>query len=136
MSVVRSVSRKAYAVAAFFMGNVFLCVLATFWYRTRKRRCEIALRMAMGSSRRDVMRQLMLEGMTLLLAAVVPALFIAFNVQVADLTVHTLVDVSSGRFVLCFVAAVVLLAGVIALGIWYPARQAMHIQPAEALHDE
>ena len=126
----------AYAVAAFFMGNVFLCVLATFWYRTRKRRCEIALRMAMGSSRRDVMRQLMLEGMTLLLAAVVPASFIAFNVQVADLTVHTLVDVSSGRFVLCFVAAVVLLAGVIALGIWYPARQAMHIQPAEALHDE
>lgn len=125
-----------YAVAAFFLFNVFLCVLATFWYRTRKRRCEIALRMAMGSSRRAVMCHLLGEGGMLLLVAAVPALFVAFNMQVADLTVHTLVDASWGRFAACFVGAVFVLAVVIALGVWYPARQAMRIRPAEALHDE
>lgn len=125
-----------YSVAAFFGFNVFLCVLATFWYRTRKRRCEIALRMAMGSSHAGVMRLLFAEGMALLLLAAVPAVVLAFNLQMADLTVHTLMDVSWGRFVGCFLGAVALLAVVILLGIWYPARQAMQIQPAEALHDE
>lgn len=125
-----------YAVAAFFLFNIFLCVFATFWYRTRKRRCEVALRMAMGSSRRTVMGHFLLEGLALLLLAAVPALLIAFNIQLADLTVHTLVDVSAARFVGCFCAALLLMALIILAGIWYPARQAMKVQPAEALHDE
>lgn len=125
-----------YAVAAFFLFNVFLCVFATFWYRTRKRRCEVAIRMAMGSSRRKVMVYFLSEGIMLLLMAAVPALVVAFNIQVADLTVHTLTDVTGGRFAGCFAAAVLLLGLVIVAGIWYPARRAMKIQPATALHDE
>ena len=125
-----------YAVAAFFGFNVFLCVLATFWYRTRKRRSEIALRMAMGSDRRGVLRYFLAEGLMLLALAALPAFFIALNLQLADLTVHTLVDVSALRFVGCFVAACLTLAVIIVVGIWYPARRAMRIQPAEALHDE
>ena len=125
-----------YAVAAFFLFNVFLCVFATFWYRTRKRRCEVALRMAMGSNRRAVMAYFLLEGLLLLLMAAVPALVIAFNVRLADLTVHTLMDVTAGRFAGCFGLALLLMALIIVAGIWYPARQAMKIQPAEALHDE
>ena len=111
-------------------------VLATFWYRTRKRRCEIALRMAVGSSCWGVTRYFLGEGLALLLLSVLPALFIAVNLQVADLTVHTLVDASPLRFIGCFVAAWLVLAVLIISGIWYPARRAMRIQPAEALHDE
>lgn len=111
-------------------------MFATFWYRTRKRRCEVALRLALGSSRRLVMRYFLLEGFVLLLLAVIPALVIACNIQWADLTVHTLVDVSVARFVGCFVGAFLLMALMIFLGIWYPARQVMKVQPAEALHDE
>ena len=125
-----------YAVAAFFLFNVFLCVFATFCYRTRKRRCEIALRMAMGSSRRGVMRHFLLEGLLLLGLAAVPALFVAFHLQLSDLTVHTLVDAGWGRFAACFLVALLLLALIIVLGIGYPACRAMRIQPAEALHDE
>ena len=66
----------------------------------------------------------------------VPALVIAFNIQLADLTVHTLMDATGGRFVGCFGLALLLMALIIMAGIWYPARQAMKIQPAEALHDE
>lgn len=125
-----------YSVAAFFVFNVFLCVLATFWYRTRKRRCEIALRMAMGSTRPQMLRYFLAEGLGLLMLAAVPALVIALHLQMADLTVHTLMDVSWGRFAGCFVGACLLLAVVIALGICFPARGAMRIVPAEALHDE
>ena len=107
-----------------------------FWYRTRKRRCEVALRMAMGSSRREVMTYFVSEGLMLLMMAAVPALVVAFNIQLADLTVHTLTDVTGGRFAGCFLAALLLLGLIIVAGIWYPARRAMKIQPAEALHDE
>ena len=82
------------------------------------------------------MRYFLLEGLVLLLMAVIPALLIALNIQWADLTVHTLVDVSAARFVGCFGVALLLMALMIVLGIWYPARRAMQVQPAEALHDE
>ena len=83
-----------------------------------------------------VMRYFLLEGLVLLLMAVIPALLIALNIQWADLTVHTLVDVSAARFVGSFGVALLLMALMIVLGIWYPARRAMQVQPAEALHDE
>lgn len=82
------------------------------------------------------MRYFLLEGLVLLLMAVIPALLIALNIQWADLTVHTLVDVSAARFVGSFGVALLLMALMIVLGIWYPARRAMQVQPAEALHDE
>lgn len=125
-----------YVVAAFFGFNVFLCIFSTFWYRTRKRRCEIALRMAMGSSRRGVLCYFLAEGLILLAFSVIPALFISINLQLADLTIHTLTDVSAVRFASCFGTALLLLALIIVLGIWYPARLVMKLQPADALYDE
>ena len=118
------------------MFNVFLTILGTFWFRTRKRRSEIGLRMALGSSRRDIFRYYVSEGVLLLLLAAIPAFIISFNIRVADLTVHTLMEVTRGRFLFCFIAAVAVLALTILLGIWFPARRAMRIQPAEALHED
>lgn len=125
-----------YAVIAFFLFNVFLSILGTFWFRTHKRRSEIALRMAMGCSRQGVLKHYLTEGWLLLSIAALPALVICFNFQMGDLTVHTLMDTSAGRFIGCFVVAFLILAIIIALGIWFPARKAMKIDPAEALHDE
>lgn len=126
----------AYAVIAFFLFNVFLSILGTFWFRTHKRRSEIALRMAMGCSRQGVLKHYLTEGWLLLLVAAIPALIVCFNIQKGDLTVHTLMDVSSERFFGCFLVAVGVLALIVALGIWLPARKAMKINPAEALHGE
>lgn len=125
-----------YAVIAFFLFNVFLSILGTFWFRTHKRRSEIALRMAMGCSRQGILKHYLTEGWLLLLVAAVPALIICFNIQMGDLTVHTLMDVTSGRFFGCFLVAVGVLALIIAFGIWFPAQKAMKINPAEALHEE
>lgn len=126
----------AYAVIAFFVFNIFLGMLGTFWFRTHKRRGEIALRMALGSSRKALFGYYMAEGILLLALAAIPALVICIQIQMTDLTVHTLTDPSIGRFIFCFAAALLLLAIIIALGILFPARKAMKIQPAEALHDE
>lgn len=126
----------AYSVIAFFVFNVFLGMLGTFWFRTRKRRAEIALRMAMGCSRRGILAHYLKEGLVLLLTASVPAFLVCVNLRYADLTVHTLMDPTAGRFFFCFAAALLLLALMVMVGIAYPARKAMKVQPAEALHDE
>ena len=126
----------AYAIIAFFLFNIFLSILGTFWFRTHKQRNEIALRMAMGCTRRGILKHYLTEGWLLLLIAAIPALIICFNIQMGDLTVHTLMDVSSGRFFGCFLVAIGVLALIVALGIGIPARKAMKIDPAEALHDE
>ena len=126
----------AYAVIAFFLFNIFLSILGTFWFRTHKRKSEIALRMAMGCTRKGILLHFLTEGWLLLLIAAVPALVISLNIVYADLTVHTLMDVTVARFIGCFMLSVLILAIMIALGIWFPARKAMKIEPAEALHDE
>lgn len=125
-----------YAVIIFFVFNIFLGMLGTFWFRTRKNRNEIALRMALGCSRVNVFGYYMLEGLFLLALAAVPAILICFNMQMADLTVHTLMEPTFGRFLFCFVSAMLLSGMIIFLGIYFPARKAMGIEPADALHNE
>lgn len=41
-------------VVLFLLVNVFLGLIGTFWFRTRRRRGEIALRLAMGSTKSQV----------------------------------------------------------------------------------
>ena len=111
-------------------------MLGTFWFRTRKNRSEIALRMALGCSRMNGFGYYVLEGILLLVSAAIPAVFVCANMQMADLTVHTLMEPAWGRFLLCFVSSMLLLGIIILLGIYFPARKAMGIEPADALHNE
>ena len=61
-----------------------------------------------------------LEGILLLVSAAIPAVFVCANMQMADLTVHTLMEPAWGRFLLCFVSAMLLLGIIILLGIYFP----------------
>lgn len=128
--------RGARLIVMFFIFNVFIGLMGTFWFRTRHRRSEIALRMAMGSSRGRIRRQLLGEGLLLLTMAAIPALVICANIVMADATFTEATDAGWGRFSVCVVVVWGLMALMVIAGIWYPARQAMKVQPAEALHDE
>lgn len=130
-------------VVFFLLGNVFLGLIGTFWFRTRRRRSEIALRLAMGSTKNQIFRLLTGEGLLLLTLVTLPAMVICYNVGIAELTIGRTelistwpVEWSAVRFLLGSLGAWVLIALMVMMGIWYPARQAMKIQPAEALHEE
>lgn len=128
--------RSARIIMLFFVFNVFIGLMGTFWFRTRHRRSEIALRMAMGSSRAKIRGQLLGEGLLLLVLAAIPALVIAVNMVLADVTFTESTDAGWGRFAVCSLIVLGLMALMVVAGIWYPASQAMKVQPAEALHDE
>lgn len=130
-------------VVLFLLVNVFLGLIGTFWFRTRRRRGEIALRLAMGSTKTQVFRLLTGEGLLLLTLVTIPAMIICFNIGLAEFTIGRtelistwLVKWSFERFLLGSLGAWLLMAAMVTVGIWFPAWQAMKIQPAEALHEE
>lgn len=128
--------KTARMIIIFFIANVFLGLMGTFWFRTRHRRNEIGLRMAMGASRRSIRTQLILKGLHLLALAAVPAIVICANMLVADLILTDPTESGTARFVICILLTWLLMAVMTVAGIWFPAKQAMSVQPAEALHDE
>ena len=129
-------ARTQLCVIGFLLLNIFLGVIGTFWFRTQHRRSEIALRMAFGSTRRGVFGRLVDEGLLLLTLAAVPAALVAFNVGMAELVDVERMSFDAVRFVVAIGVTWALMSVMVVLGIWYPARRAMLVQPAEALHDE
>lgn len=122
---------------AFLMLNIFLGLLGTFWFRTQQRRGEIALHKAMGATDGAVFGRLMGEGMFLLLIVTVPAVII--DVLLAHFELNSWRNGTTlewPRMAFCAAATFVLIAAMIGIGIGIPARRAMKVQPAEALHDE
>ena len=122
---------------AFLMLNIFLGLLGTFWFRTQQRRGEIALHKIHGATNRAVFARLMSEGMLLLLIVTPLALVVDYLLASAELNAwRNGTTLEPDRLLLCAALAFVFIALMILIGIWYPARRAMRIQPAEALHDE
>lgn len=122
---------------AFLMLNIFLGLLGTFWFRTQQRRGEIALHKAMGATDGAVFGRLMSEGLFLLLAVTVPAVVI--DIMLAHFELNSWRNGTTlewPRMAFCAAATFVLIAAMIGIGIGIPARRAMKVQPAEALHDE
>ena len=122
-------------VVLFLLVNVFLGLIG--------RRSEIALRLAMGSTKNQVFRLLAGEGLLLLALVTIPAMIICYNIGIAEFTIGRTelistwpVEWSFVRFLLGSLAAWFLIALMVMVGIWFPEPQAMKIQPAEALHEE
>ncbi|WP_291529154.1 ABC transporter permease [Bacteroides sp. UBA939] len=128
--------RSARFIAVFFSFNVFIGLMGTFWFRTRHRRSEIALRMAMGSSRMKICGQLLGEGLLLLVLATIPALIICGNLVLGEATMTEQADATGLRFTLVSLSTFLLMGLMVITGVWFPATRAMRVQPAEALHDE
>ena len=119
----------------FLLLNILLGIVGTFWFRTQHRRAESALRIAVGSSRMQLWQRLNKEGLLLLTLAALPAAVICYNIGYLDLTGGYL-EWGVVRFLITFAITYFLMTLMILIGIWFPARQAIRIHPAEALREE
>lgn len=130
-------SRKLFsALGAFFLVNVFLAVIGTFWFRVNRRRGELGLRMAVGSTRSGIQGLMIGEGLLLLTLAALPALLVCLNLVWMDLLSTSVMAEGAERFLAVSLLTWVVLAFVIFLATWYPSRKASRLEPAEALHYE
>lgn len=121
----------------FLLLNIFLGLLGIFWFRTQQRRSELALHKALGGTNRSVFGRLLTEGVLLLIVATVPALMVNLNLAHAEMNSWMNgTTLEAGRFLITVGITFVLILLMIVVGIGIPARKAMKIQPAEALHEE
>ena len=127
--------RNMVIIMVFLLVNIFLGLLGTFWFRTRQRASEMAIRLSFGATPAKVFRRLLGEGL-LILVAVTP---IAFIIDCL-LTYYDFNDyVRADEFGLTASAALLtfgLMALMIVAGVWFPASKAARIDPAVALKDE
>lgn len=124
------------AIVIFFLLNVFLGVIGTFWLRTQQKRSEIGLRMVLGATRSSIFRWLLSQGILLLLVSFFVGILIFGNIWIADI-LHPVEWVGSTQRLLTGGGITfLLLAGMICVGISFPAYRAMKDEPAEALHYE
>lgn len=129
--------RSYMAGMGFLLLNIFLGLLGTFWFRTQQRRAEIALHKAHGATDRTIFRRLLCEGWLLLLIVTPIALVVDYNLAHMELNSwRNGTTLEWDRLLICAVITFLLIALMIAVGIGIPARKAMKVQPAEALHDE
>ncbi len=131
-----SAARNMIICAAFLLVNIFLGILGTFWFRTQQRRREIALRMVSGATRSDIFRRILGEGQILLLIVTPPAIVIDYLLTHYELTSWYDGYFEPLHFFSSVIAAWALMAIMIAVGNYFPARRAMAISPAAAMKSE
>lgn len=143
--------RTRTALMIFFLLNIALGIIATFWFRNETRRSEIGLRMAMGSTRTTLQRQFITEAILLFTIAVIPAIIINYAIARAgmielNIDLHRKYETVIGspyitqHFTLRFLAVnlitYLLLVLIILFSAWLPANKASKVHPVEALRDE
>ena len=102
-------------------------------YRTQLRTHEIGIRVALGASRRDVLRLVLMQGVRLTAAGLVLGLALAFGLTrfiAASLYGISATDPTT-------IVAVVMLLGVMAmLACYLPALRAMRVNPVSAIREQ
>lgn len=123
------------AALGFFLLNILMGVIGTFWIRTQQRRSEMGLRLALGSTRANLRILLIGEGILLLVLAIVPSAVINANLAIMGILTDTM-PATAMRFLVVQSIVFVLIVIMIVIGVCLPAHQVMKIEPAEALHEE
>jgi predicted permease len=129
--------RMGASLLAVFAGlSLVLAVIGIYGvmaYAVSQRRRELGIRMALGASRRDVLRLVVMQGVRLTLVGVVVGLAAAF--AASRLIVSLLFNVSPNDLVTFIVVPVVLAAAALA-ATYVPALRATRIDPMVALRYE
>jgi predicted permease len=126
----------AILAAALGMVGLILAVVGVYGvvsYAASQRTHEIGIRMALGAGRADILKLVLQQGLTLVVAGIVSGVLLAWTVT--RLMVTLLIGVSPTD-ALTFVGATLLLGGI---GIWAcytPSRRAMNLDPMVALRYE
>jgi putative ABC transport system permease protein len=127
-------------VAALLVGFALMALLlavvgiyGAMAYATGQRTRDVALRLALGATRWDVIRPLLREGAGLVLAGVVLGLVVA--VPLTRMMRALLADVSPND-PLTFAAAIAVLGVTTMLACYLPARRASRVNAVEALRGE
>jgi putative ABC transport system permease protein len=128
--------RNLVICAVFLLVAVFLGFLGSFWFRTQQRVPEIALRKVNGATEWQIFSRLISEGLIMLLISAVifsPIYFYLISANILEDFITF--DSQLPNYVAYCITMAVLMVMIVA-GIWFPARRAMKVEPANVLKDQ
>ena len=102
-------------------------------YRTQLRTHEIGIRVALGASRADVLRLVLMQGVQLTVAGLMLGLLLAFGLT--RFTAQMLYGISAND-PLTVISVVLLLGAIAVLACYLPAHRAMHVNPVSAIREQ
>jgi putative ABC transport system permease protein len=118
-------------IAGFLIFNVALGLFGVLWFNINKRKSEIALRMAIGASKDEVMKQIVAEAMVITTFSLIIGSFIALQFPLLNLF-----NILTETYLYSFVLSLVFIYLIILACAIYPGYQAAKIYPANALHED
>lgn len=119
------------SICGFLIINVALGLFGVLYYNISKRRAEIGLRRAIGSSQGEVRKQFTIEVFLVSLFGMLLAAILAVQFPLLEV-----VDISADNFYLSILVTAGLISTVVLLCALWPSHQAAQIHPAIALHEE
>ena len=141
-----SLYRRNLSMALFFLINLCLGVIGTFWLQTRTRREEVGIMLSYGATPRRIRLQLLGEGMVLTTVATLIGCFLYLQYGLSEglnkgnawmqATTPCWVDHFGQHFAIVSLIIYLILQVVVLVGIYIPARRISTIPPTEALRDE
>lgn len=141
-----SLYRRNLSIALFFLVNLCLGVIGTFWLQTRTRREEIGVMLSYGATPHRIRLQLLGEGVVLTTVATLAGclLYLQYAISEGLNKGNAWVEGAASCwvdnfglhfFIVSFIIYFILLL-VVLIGIYIPARRISSIAPTEALRDE
>jgi hypothetical protein len=132
------------SLTLFFLICIFLGIAGTFWLRSDARRGEIGLRMALGSSRKNILKEFLTESWCLTTIAWLTGIF--FVLQRVYITGFAeapqfesdayIQNLFTPHFLIVSLIVYVLMLFITVIGTLIPATQAASVYPSEALREE
>ena len=123
-------------VMVFVLITAFFGIFGSFWLRTRQRKCEIGVRMAMGANKSMIRYSMIAEGLCLLIIALIPSFIIYINLLNAEVLNAGNLPFTFDRVMIVLTSSLLIIITIIISGIYQPASHAASTPPVDALRDE
>lgn len=141
-----SLYRRNLSIAVFFLVNLCLGVIGTFWLQTRTRREEVGIMLSYGATPCRIRFQLLGEGVILTTVSTLIGCFLYLQYGLSEglnkgnswmqTATPCWVDNFGQHFFIVSLIIYLILLAVVLVGIYIPARRISTIPPTEALRDE
>jgi len=119
-------------ICGFLIINVALGLFGVIWYNTNRRKPEIGLRRAFGSTIKQIYSQIVGESLVLSTFGIILGLFLALQFPLLGIIPF----ISTATYILAITVSIGAIYLITVICAIYPSSLAAGIQPAIALHDE
>lgn len=138
--------RRNLMMGIFFLVNLCLGVVGTFWLQTRARREEVGVQLSFGATPHRIVGQLLGEGAVLTTLATLAGCFLYLQYALSEGLSQGVAwrehvgqywtDSFGLHFLIVSLIVYAILLVVVSVGVYIPARKISRIPPTEALRDE